>query len=141
MEEHPIATLVQTWIEAADGSNYAHLIARSPRDGFAPKSVLMTEGLEDLYTPPASIEALAGAMGAPLVAPVHQPVDSLRLRGLGVFDPPVSGNVAAGAATMGLLQFPNDGHFAVFRNDIAAHQVFGFFESLLDGGPGTIPTP
>src|SRR5690606_11372829 len=60
--EHPIATLVQTWIEVSDASNYAHLIVRSPREGFAPKSVLMTEGLLDTYSPPASIEALAGAM-------------------------------------------------------------------------------
>lgn len=140
-EEHPIATLLQTWIEAADGSNYAHLIARSPREGFSPKSVLMTEGLLDPYTPPASIEALAGAMGAPLVEPVHQPVDSLRLLGFDVFAPPVTANAAGGMATLGLLQFPNDGHFAVFRNDVASAQVFGFFESLREGGPGIIPAP
>jgi len=143
-EEHPIATLLQTWIEAADGSNYAHLIARAPRVGpdgvaFLPKSVLMTEGLMDEYTPPASIEALAGAMGAPLVAPVHQPVDGLRLLGLEVFTAPATANVAGGMATMGLLQFPEDGHFAVFDNDAASAQAFGFLESLSGGGPGIIP--
>ena len=143
-EEHPIATLLQTWIEAADGSNYAHLIARAPRIGpdglaFAPKSVLMTEGLMDEYTPPVSIEALAAAMGAPLVAPVHQPVDGLRLLGLEVFSAPATANVAGGMATMGLLQFPNDGHFAVFDNDAASAQAFGFLASLSEGGPGIIP--
>lgn len=139
--EHPIATLVQTWIEVADGSNYAHLITTSPRAGFAPKSVLMTEGLRDEYTPPASIEALAGAMGVPLVEPVSRGVDSLRLRGLEVFAPPVTANVAGGLATAGLLQFPDDGHFAIFLNDTAEAQIFGFFGSLAAGGPGIIPAP
>lgn len=140
-EEHPIATLVQTWIEAADGSNYAAMIARSPREGFMPKSVLMTEGLADEYAPPASIEALAGAMGAPLIEPVHRAVDALRLSDIPSFAPPVTANVAGGLATMGLLQFPHDGHFAVFDNPVAAAQVFGFFQSLAGGGIGTIPPP
>lgn len=139
--EHPIATLVQTWIEASDGSNYAHLILRSPRDGFAPKSVLMTEGLRDEYAPPPSIEALAAAMGVPLVEPVHRPVEALRLLGLGSFAPPVAANVAGGLATAGLLQFPNDGHFAVDDNDTAIAQVYGFFASFEGNGPGTIPAP
>ncbi len=139
--EHPIATLVQTWIEAADGSNYAHLIATAPREGFAPKSVLMTEGLRDEFAPPASIEALAASIGTPLVEPVHQPIEALALRGIGALAPPVTANAAGGLATLGLLQFPDDGHFAVFDNATARAQVFGYFESLRDGGPGTIPAP
>lgn len=139
--EHPIATLVQTWVEAADGCNYAHLVTTSPREGFAAKSVLMTEGLMDDFAPPASIEALAGSMGVPLVEPAHQPVDALRLLGMDPFAPPVTANVAGGLATAGLLQFPDDGHFAVFDNTTASAQVFGFFASLRDGGPGIIPAP
>lgn len=129
------------WLEAADGSNYAHLIFHTPRPGFAPKSVLMTEGLMDAYTPPASIEALAGAMRIPQVDPVHQRVDALMLRGITSLAPPVTGNVGGGLATAGLLQFPDDGHFAVFDNDVASQQVFDFFGSLHEGGPGTIPAP
>ncbi len=139
--EHPAATLVQTWIEAADGANYAHMIFASPREGFAPKSVLMTEGLMDEYSPPASIEALAGAMRVPQITPVHRELDSLRLLGITPLDPGMSGNVAGGMATAGLLQFPDDGHFAVFRNATATRQVFGFFGSLTPGAVGTIPAP
>ena len=35
----------------------------------------------------------------------------------------------------------DNGDFAVFENDDAIAQVFGFFESLAMGGPGTIPAP
>lgn len=139
--EHPIATLLQTWLEASDGSNYAHLIFERPRPGFMPTSVLMTEGLLDLYSPPASIEALAGSMHVPQVEPVAARLDALALRGVPAATPPVTANVAGGLATAGLLQFPDDGHFAVFRNETAEAQVLGFFASFAEGGPGTIPAP
>lgn len=139
--EHPVATLLQTWLEASDASNYAHLVFSSPREGFAPKSVLMTEGLRDAFSPPTSIEALAGAMRTPVVQPVGSPLVSLRLAGVDPVAPPVTGNVAGGAATAGLLQFPDDGHFAIFDNETAEAQYLGFFGSLLEGGPGTIPSP
>ena len=137
--EHPIATLVQTWLEVSDASNYAQMIFQAPREGFAPKSVLMTEGLMDQFAPPRSIEALAGSMWVPQINPVHATVPGLAARGIAPQMAPVSGNVAGGMATAGLLQFPDDGHFAVFRNDAAQAQVFDFFGSLVDGGAGTIP--
>lgn len=139
--EHPIATMVQTWLEVSDGSNYAHLIAAAPRAGFAAKSVLMTEGLRDEFSPPASIEALAGAMRLPQAEPVHAVVPGLAARGIDALALPITANLAGGAATGALLQFPEDGHFAVFENEAAEAQVFAFFGSLLDGGPGTIAAP
>jgi len=54
--------------------------------------------------------------------------------------PAVSLNVADGAATAGLLQFPMDGHFAVFRNDSAKARIRGFFASFAAGAPA-IPAP
>ncbi|HJL19725.1 MAG TPA: hypothetical protein RMH99_28945 [Sandaracinaceae bacterium LLY-WYZ-13_1] len=139
--EHPIATLLQTWLEASDGSNYAHLIFESPREGFAPKSVLMTEGLMDRYSPPTSIEALAGSMFVPQVEPVHAPLEALTLRGTAPLAPPVTANVAGGLATAGLLQFPDQGHFAAFGDADAEAQWTGFFASFEEGGPGVIPAP
>jgi len=139
--EHPIATLLQTWLEPSDASNYAHLVFQAPREGFAPKSVLMTEGLRDAFSPPTSIEALAGAMRVPQIRPVESALVSLRLAGIEPLDAPATGNVAGGAATAGLLQFPDDGHFAIFENADAEAQYLGFFESLVTGGPGTIPAP
>jgi len=139
--EHPVATILQTWLEASDASNYASMIFHAPREGFAPTSVLMTEGLMDRYSPPRSIEALAGAMWIPHAMPLHSPVAGLVARGVEPTSTPISGNVAGGAATAGFLQFPEDGHFAVFRNETAEAQVLGFLGSLVDGSAGTIPAP
>jgi hypothetical protein len=138
--EHPVFSLLQTWVESSDASNYADLIFASPRAGFAPKSVLQTEGLLDTYATPNGIEALAGALHIPQLEPVARPVLAIELRGLVPQAPPVTGNVAGGLATAGLLQFPADGHFAVFRNATAKAQVRGFFESFATGVP-TIPAP
>ena len=85
------------------------------------------------------VEALAGAMFVPPVEPVHAALEAHRLRGFEAVTPPVRGNVADGAATAGLLQFPDDGHFAVFNNEVAELQAFGFLESLVADGIATIP--
>ena len=130
------------FLDSSDPANYARSIFDRPRDGFAPKSVLMTEGLMDRYAPPTSIEALASAMRSPQVRPVHAVIEGLSALGVADIAPPVSGNIAGGAATAGVLQFPDDGHFAVFENPTAAAQVFDFLGSLeSDGLPGTIPAP
>ncbi|MFK7989995.1 MAG: hypothetical protein AB8I08_28505 [Sandaracinaceae bacterium] len=138
---HPVATLLQSWVEASDTVNYAHLIVRSPREGFAPKSILMTEGLMDEYSPPISIEALAAAMDLPTIEPMSRQLVAHRVLGVAPITGPVTGNLADGAATGGLLQFPDDGHFAIFRNETAETQVYDFLGSLVDNSPGTIPAP
>lgn len=138
---HPVATLLQAWVEASDTINYAHLIVREPREGFAPKSVLMTEGLMDAFSPPISIEALAAAMDLPPIEPVSRQLVAHRVLGVAPLSGAVSGNLADGAATGGLLQFPEDGHFAIFRNETAETQVYDFLGSLVDGSAGTIPAP
>jgi hypothetical protein len=138
--EHPVITLVQGWIEASDGSNFGALAFASPRPGFAPKSILSTEGLMDTFSPPGSIEALAVSMRVPPLEPVSRPIAAYPVLGIAPMSPPVSGNVAGGAATAGLLQFPADGHFAVFDNTTAQEQIRGFFASLVAGTPA-IPAP
>lgn len=138
--EHPVLTLLQTWVESSDASNYAELVFAAPRPGFAPKSVLQTEGLLDPYATPNGIEALAGALHIPQLEPVSRPVLAIELRDNTTMTPPVEGNVAGGLATAGLLQFPADGHFAVFNNATAKAQIRGFFSSFEDGLP-IIPAP
>jgi hypothetical protein len=140
--EHPFVTLVQTWLEAAEPANYGRWIARTPREGHAPKSVLIVEGMLDRFVPPLAVEALAGAIGTPQIEPVHSPVDALRLAGVPTLPPPVYRNYGGGAATGGLLQFSDAGHFALTGDPAAMAQVRGFFESLAsEGPPGTIPAP
>jgi pimeloyl-ACP methyl ester carboxylesterase len=138
--EHPLITLIQSWIESSDGSNFGHLAFASPREGFAPKSVLSTEGLMDTYSPPGGIEALAISMRVPPVQPVVRPIGAYDLLDIGAVSGAVQNNVASGHATAGLLQFANNGHFAVFENRSAQSRVRGFLESAAMGTP-VIPAP
>lgn len=138
--DHPVISLLQGWIEPSDPVNYGPYALAHPREGFAPKHILSTEGLRDAYVSPGSIEALALSMRVPLVEPVSRPVPGYSLLGLPVMGPSVSLNVAGGLATAGLLQFPEDGHFAVFDNATAKARIRGFFASLRTDTP-TIPAP
>jgi len=137
--DHPVITLLQGWIEPSDPANYGRYALDTPREGFAPKHILSTEGLRDVYVSPGSIEALAVSMRVPLMAPVSRAIPTYALLGIPVMGTSVSLNAADGLATAGLLQFPEDGHFAVFNNDDAMAQISGFFASLHDGEVPTIP--
>ncbi len=137
---HPVVTLLQGWIDTDDPTNYAPFLFDHPRPGFAPKSIFMTEGMLDPYTPPPSIEALAVAMRIPQMDPIARRITTEDFLGIGPAGPTATGNVAGGAATAGLLQFPTEGHFAVFDNMVCQTRYEGFFSSLIGGaGPGTIP--
>lgn len=138
--EHPVVSLVQSWIDASDGSNYGHLAFAAPREGFAPKSILSTEGLMDTFSPPGSIESLAISMRVPQVEPIARSLPAYVLLGIAPESGDVSANVAGGAATAGLLQYPEQGHFAVFRDASAQERIRGFLTSAVAGTP-VIPAP
>jgi alpha-beta hydrolase superfamily lysophospholipase len=138
---HPAVTMLQGWIDGADPASFGHLAFASPRAGFAPKSVLSTEGMDDEYAPPGSIEALAVAMRVPLVPPIVVRIPAYDVLGIGVADAPTSGNVAAGAATAGLLQYAGQGHFVVFDDASAQARIRGFFETMIASDVPTIPAP
>ena len=139
--EHPVLNLLQMWIEVSDPVNYAHRFFLEPREGFAPKPIFQTEGIDDSYTPPESIEALAVAAGIPLLEPVLVPIGEYERVGEASLCPPVSKNVSG--VTAGLSQYDaetvgaSDGHF-VTRREPAATQVAHFFETLA-GGAAEIP--
>lgn len=133
--EHPAIAMVQTYVERSDPVNFAAYYFKHPRPGFAPKSVLITEGLMDFYANPNSAEAFAAAAGVPLLEPVAREVEALTLQGLTTLTPPVSGNLVSGTVTAGLLQFPEEGHGAIFTNDNARAQTREFVLSLMDGTP------
>ena len=134
-------SLLQGWIDPSDPVNYGAYAIEAPRLDFLPKHILSTEGLRDTYVSPGSIEALALSMRVPLLAPVSRAIPSYELLGLPVMGPSVSLNVADGRATAGLLQFPEDGHFAVFDNEVGRTRIRGFFASLREGETPTIPGP
>ena len=136
--EHPIFALMQTWADSADPNNYAHMFFQSPRPGFAPKSILQTEGTTDEFSPPRGIEALAAAGRIPLLMPELHPVEGLRVLGVEPVMGPVVANVAGGQATAGLIQY-DGGHFVAFT-DRAETTISGFFGSWVrDGIPSIAP--
>lgn len=136
--EHPIVSLLQGWIDPSDPGNYAPLIARRPREGFAPRSVIATEGLRDSFVSPLAMEALAIALGVPIAEPVARPVAGLTFLGLTPRSGAITGNLPEGR-TGALLQFPTQGHFAIFNVPSARTRVGAFFASLAGGNQGTLP--
>lgn len=137
--EHPVLALLQLWREADDNANYVHMLFDRPREGFAPKTILQTEGVADRFTTAHAVESLATAARIPLLGPVLQEIPAQGVVGLTTGSAPVTGNVARGAATAGLLQY-DTGHFSAFDHPDAESQIAGFFRSLAEG-PGTIPAP
>jgi len=143
-EDHPvISLLVQPVLDPADPPAYNHRVLRERPEGWAAPSIAMTEGLNDAFTSPRGIEALAVALGLPIVEPVAQMTLPYELSGLGSLPAPVTGNLDVGGVmtTGGLMQFPDDGHFAIYANDDAENRYLRFFETLRDDGVPTLVGP
>lgn len=148
---HPAMGLVQALIDVTDPLHYARFTIKSPRPGFAPKSVLMTEGIDgagvgDSYTPPPSIEAGAVALGLPRLAPGTRPIAAAAWSGLGDLTVPAggtSGNLADGRASGAIAQFApagkSDGHFVLFDVPEARELAAQFCRNLADDPKGKIP--
>ena len=61
--------------------------------------------------------------------------------GIGTCDAVVSGNLLTDDGeplTAAMIQFPNDGHFAVFRNPTAQQIFTDFFQTLFQQGVPTV---
>lgn len=138
--DHPALNLFQAFAERADPLNYAPRFLAEPAGG-SPLSVYFSEGLLDEYCPPDQTEALATAAGASLMQPVSRPVPAMDLAGRPALAPPVRGNASspAGASlTAVLVQYPQDGHFAVFDNAAARGHYTQFLQSLFADPPPSV---
>lgn len=125
---HPGIGIAQMLVEVTDPINYAPYYFKKLLT-FKSRNVMMTEGMLDPYTPPSTAEAMATAGGIPLVEPVSHFPESFTVLNLFPVIPPFSDNVinANGErVTAGLLQFPQDGHYAVFNNPVAKEK-YGYF--------------
>lgn len=135
----PSLSLLQSYIEPGDCSNFARFWFHQPPEGYTPKSILMTIGLRDEYTPPDTNFALAVAGRLPLVEPITQPIAALEF--LGINDagiPPISANVSDGNATAGLTQYANEGHFLIFDLPSAKERYSKFLQELATRPPPSI---
>ncbi len=150
---HPVMALTQSIVDATDTIHYGRFITRAPRGGHAPKSIYQTEGINadgsgDTYAPPHGIEALSVAIGLPRQAPGIKAIQEAEWDGLADLSVPtdgVSGNLAGGAATGVLAQWPpkagSDGHFVVFDDAPARTQAAKFLANLAADPKGRIPAP
>jgi hypothetical protein len=152
-EFHPGLSLIQSFIDVVDPLHYARLQTADPREGFAPKSIYMTEGINpdgsgDSYAPPHGIEAHAISIGLPLQLPSQHDIEELAWGGpMPVTVPPegLAGNLADGKASGILAQWavpPNsDGHFVVFDVPAAKTQAAQFLQNLAADPIGRVPAP
>lgn len=134
----PVVNLFQAYLEPVDPMNYARLVAQEPRQRDLVRSVLVTEGLEDLYTPPVQAEAFAIALGVPPVKPEYQDLLGFGLAGLAPVAPGFSNNltnVNGERWTGGLLQFPDTGHFSIYCQTAANTAFADFLETAAAGAP------
>ena len=132
--DHPTINVFQMFAERADGLNYARHYLKEPRAGAQPRHLFFSEGMLDLYTIPIQTEALSSAAGCMLMTPVASEVEAMDLRGLNPLDPPVTANAQGPngqPATAVLVQYPTDGHFAVFDNPTAQRHYTGFLDTMM----------
>ena len=129
---HPAIALVQMGAEVTDPINYGPYWHRlEPWWDSQPISVLLTEGLLDIYTPPQTTEALAAASGTPILSPTEQISSAQELTSLYDEPTPARSNRLAwdgSEVTSGLAQYPEEGHFAIFYISEAA-DLYGAFLS------------
>ena len=118
---HPVLCLVQTLVDATDPINYSpHYFY--PRFRSEPLNVLITEGVEDPYTPAVTTENLALAGKIPILVPQQHGHIGFDLLGLEPVNEPVHMNMEledGTFATAALAQFSDYGHFVAFDDDRA----------------------
>jgi pimeloyl-ACP methyl ester carboxylesterase len=128
---HPVLTLVQTLVETTDPINYS---AYYLNDRFVddPINVLITEGVDDPYTPAVTTDALAIAGRIPVIAPKVHDHPGFDLLDLTPIHLPVQGNQQAEdgrVSTAVLAQFEGYGHFVAFDNPTCRAYYLSLFQS------------
>jgi hypothetical protein len=139
---HPVPALLQTFVDAADPLNYGD--AWRHRSGRRTPHLLMTSGLLDTFTPKRNHSAMAGAFGLPQAAPIFEQLEILDILGIDDIGDVVHSNLLSDddePLTAAIVQFPADGHFAVFNNPVAQGMFTEWFTSLLDGAPTASMNP
>ncbi|HQB45818.1 MAG TPA: hypothetical protein PLV85_19565 [Polyangiaceae bacterium] len=150
---HPGLSFVQMMGDPVDPIHYVPMMVQRPHQGFEPKSILQTEGVNpdfsgDNYTPPYAIEVQAIATGLPWMAPAIHRVAEASYSGMQPVTIPehgLSGNLGGGKASGVLAQWRasevSDGHFVVTQNQAARDQASQFCRNLVDFSQGRIPAP
>ncbi len=142
---HPTLNIVQTFIEPADPLAYARSYLHEPYGDIPPRSVLLTYGVGDSYTPNLTTEALATAAGFAPAGDVWVGYTAMELMGsVTPLEPPVCDNFdgPTGVSTAVVAQYMptpgHDGHFVVFDLMSARRQSAAFLASHAADGCATL---
>ena len=133
---HPVLTLLQGYFDPIDTLHSAgtHIVQPDPQA--SPKHVFLSYGLDDTYTPPQAIEALARIFG------VDQLEGADHSFGLNVVAPPASGNFNDGSTT-GVVALAGlddaDGHFVLFTDPAQLTRVKTALGTWIVDGIPTVP--
>ena len=143
-KHHPLLMLVQHLGEITDPVNYSPFWVQKPYANVA-QNIMVTTGYLDDQTPKNTTYAMCIAGRVPQILPLSGPIDELvpglTLLGYAPVARPASNTVTGpdqGSATCGLLQYPTDGHFAIFDNNDAASVYQEFLCSLAYDGVGKL---
>jgi len=139
---HPLLAIVQAFTDPVDSANYAPLLYRWGAGRNV--DVWLTQGLLDTDVPPPITDALVTALGASPIAPLHQPVPGLELRGIAPISAPATANLqgADGLQHSALYsQYPDGNHFVVQDDPGAQAQLGHWFSSLVEAGHGELLAP
>jgi len=155
-EADPALNLFQWAGEPADPPIYARRILHHPPQGFAPRHVLMQQGIVDNYILPPIANALSLAAGLdlaggsldvddPRLASFAPLSDRLRFSGGSSIALPAEGNVSVGGAryTAVVVQHPEDGvedgHEVLFQTETPKAQYRCFLSTLAAGKTPHVP--
>ncbi len=141
-DTHPVLTLIQTFIEAADPIAYGPSYAVDPPAGRG-RDVLFIEGFLDHASPARGHEALAAASAVPLTSPFHRQPHASEILGITPVESPVQENIdtPGGRVTMGLIQYPEQDHWPIYDDADANARAMEFLRSALFDGRARIIAP
>lgn len=138
---HPVLSIIQGYFEPVDPINYApYLGARQLEGVTSPRHVFQPLGVGDTYTPPQGMKALALALRATYITPIH---DEFKSGGVLISEDPVSGNASVMGeryTIVGRQYQPDgyDGHFVSFRNALAQANIVEFLRTLITDETPTV---
>ena len=135
---HPVLNILQTIADPTDPANYGRLLIKNPvckNEICRPKHIFMTEGTKDPYTPPDAIEVLAISIGVSPYKNLYRSKEFFEKYGYSVIDKsnlPDNVKTEDGkySSTGVLVQFKDQGHFAVFYDQSAIEMYKTFFYNL-----------
>jgi pimeloyl-ACP methyl ester carboxylesterase len=128
---HPVLNIVQAGFDSVDPTNFASAVFWKDltADGINPRSVFMSSGVGDNYTPENTQAALAHAMLLLQWVTSGEALQSVALIENGL---PFQGGNFTGVLVRFAPPEGVDGHFVMFENEDARLQADYFIETMLD---------